>query len=79
MSTQTLPVGSPAMLLDVQTVADVLGCSTRHVQRLSDRGRMPTPVKLGALVRWPRATIEDWIAEGCPSHRPTRLEVKRAR
>jgi excisionase family DNA binding protein len=58
------PAASPA-LLDVQQVADLLNCSTRHVYRLADAGRMPQPVRLGALVRWPRHAIEDWIAAGC--------------
>lgn len=56
-------------LIDVATVADKLGCSTRHVYRLSDSGRMPGPVKLGALVRWSTAAIDRWIAAGCPSCR----------
>jgi excisionase family DNA binding protein len=59
---------SPA-LLDVTQVADLLNCSTRHVYRLSDGDRMPRPIKLGALVRWNKATIDAWLAEGCPSHR----------
>jgi len=64
-----------AALLDVKSVADLLGCSPRHVYRMADAGRMPRPVKLGALVRWRRCTgdpatgIEDWIAAGCPSCR----------
>ena len=69
------PVESLGKLLDVQTVAEMLGCSPRHVYRLSDSGRCPSPVKLGALVRWRRNTgdpatgIEDWITAGCPSRR----------
>ena len=55
----------PAML-DVQDVAGLLTCSSRHVYRLSDSGRMPRPVKLGALVRWRRAELEKWISDGCP-------------
>jgi excisionase family DNA binding protein len=58
-----------AEMLDVGEVARLLGCSTRHVYRLSDRGAMPPPVKLGALVRWPRRSLEAWIANGCPSAR----------
>jgi predicted DNA-binding transcriptional regulator AlpA len=58
-----------AALLDVRAVSRILGCSPRHVYRLSDGGRMPPPVKLGALVRWPRRLIEDWIASGCPTAR----------
>ena len=33
-----------AALLDVQGVAQLLDCSSRHVYRLSDAGRMPAPV-----------------------------------
>jgi excisionase family DNA binding protein len=58
-----------AALLDVQAVARLLNCSTRHVYRLADAAKMPPPVKLGALVRWRRAAIESWIAEGCPAVR----------
>jgi excisionase family DNA binding protein len=58
------PAATPA-LLDVRAVAKLLGCSTRHVYRLSDGGQMPAPLKLGALVRWRRQAIEDWIAAGC--------------
>jgi excisionase family DNA binding protein len=63
------PAEVSAKLLDVQAVAEMLGCSTRHVYRLSDAGRMPAPVKLGALVRWNRAEIEAWISQGCPPAR----------
>jgi excisionase family DNA binding protein len=68
MSVCTLPPAesSAAKLLDVQAVAKMLGCSARHVYRLSDSGKMPGPVRLGSLVRWSKASIEEWIAAGCP-------------
>ena len=53
-------------LLDVEAVARLCGCSAPHVRRLADAGRMPAPVKVGALVRWNRRAIERWIADGCP-------------
>jgi excisionase family DNA binding protein len=56
-------------LLDVRAVAALLHCSTRHVYRLADAGRMPPPVRIGALVRWSRRCVEDWIAAGCPAVR----------
>jgi excisionase family DNA binding protein len=56
-------------LLNVRQVAALLGCSPRHVYRLSDAGRMPAPVRLSALVRWRRTEIEQWIAAGCPAVR----------
>lgn len=55
----------PAMLT-IDQVARLLNCSTRTVYRLNDAGQMPRPVRLGALVRWNRSEIEQWIADGCP-------------
>lgn len=62
----TSPAEEPAKLLDVRAVAELLGCSARHVYRLADAGQMPSPVKLGALVRWSRSSIMEWIESGCP-------------
>jgi len=58
-------------LVDVRTVAAMCGCSTRHIYRLAAAGRMPAPVRLGALVRWNRKTIESWIDHGCPAVKRT--------
>ena len=67
---------SPA-LLTVRQVATMLGCSARHVYRLSDRGAMPRPTKLGdVLVRWNRSDIEAWVADGC---KPIRVAGKAVR
>lgn len=60
--------GRPAMLT-VHDVARMLNCSARTVYRLTDSGRMPRPVKLGALVRWPKVVVERWITDGCPNVR----------
>lgn len=62
---ESRPVVS-AELLDVRSVAVLLGgCSTRHVYRLADAGRMPPPIRLGSLVRWSRAQIMIWLEGGC--------------
>jgi len=67
----TLTQAEPsAKLLDVQAVAEMLGCSQRHVYRLSDAGRMPAPVRLGSLVRWSATAIREWIEGGC---KPVRI------
>jgi excisionase family DNA binding protein len=55
----------PPALLDVREVARLLNCSPRHVHRLSLAGKMPSALRLGALVRWRRGEIEDWINDGC--------------
>ena len=69
--------GLSAKLLDVKAVAQLLNCSSRHVYRLSDAGKMPRPVKLGTLIRWNRAEIDDWIAAGCPAVRTITGKKKR--
>ena len=61
----TSAVSAPSDLLNVRQVAARLGCSPRHVYRLSDAGRMPIPVKLGVLVRWRAADLDAWISGGC--------------
>lgn len=61
-----------SILLDVQAVAELLGCSPRTVYRFSDAGRMPEKLKVGALARWSKPAIAEWIAAGCPSIRNTR-------
>jgi excisionase family DNA binding protein len=70
----TQPVRDYAALLDVRAVAQLLGCSARHVYRLSDSGAMPAPVRLGALVRWRRSELDAWVAGGC---RPCRQGIGR--
>jgi len=56
-------------LLNVKQVAALLNCSQRHVFRLAETGQMPSPIKLGQLVRWNRSTLDQWIANGCESVR----------
>ena len=56
-------------LLDVEQVAALLHCSPRTVYRLADAGKMPRPLKLGALVRWRRDQVLAWINAGCPTCR----------
>ena len=56
-------------LLDINTVAERLGCSPRHIRRLVNSGDMPAPIKLGKLSRWDSESIDAWIAGGClPAH-----------
>jgi excisionase family DNA binding protein len=55
-------------LLDVGGVAKLLRCSVRHVYRLADAGRMPPPVRIGALVRWRLegpGGLKEWLDSGC--------------
>lgn len=63
--------GRRRAMMSVDDVAEELNCSSRHVRRLADSARMPKPIRLGSLVRWPRSAIEQWIADGCPNCRKT--------
>ena len=56
-----------SLMVSVAEVAEMLGCSKRHVQRLADSGRMPHPVKVGRLTRWKRDSVVAWIDQGCPA------------
>jgi excisionase family DNA binding protein len=63
------PKSAVTVLLNVRAVAELLGCSARHVFRLTEDKRMPAPVRIGALVRWRRADLDAWLAAGCPANR----------
>ncbi len=60
------PASTPELLDKRAVVALLGGCSTRHLYRMVDAGRMPRPLKLGGLVRWRRTDVLDWIRDGCP-------------
>ncbi len=63
-------------MLTVEGIRKLLNCSCRHVRRLVDSGKMPAPIKLGAISRWPAHVIDEWIAGGC---KPVRtVNVRRA-
>jgi predicted DNA-binding transcriptional regulator AlpA len=34
---------------------------------LVETGKMPRPLKLGALVRWRHADLDSWLNAGCPT------------
>ena len=70
MTTATMPERATGRKLgDVRAVAEKLDCSPRHVYRMADAGRMPSPLRLASLVRWDLEEIDRWIADGCPSTR----------
>ena len=53
-------------LLTVPEVAEICGVASETVRRLTDRGAMPMPVRLGRSVRYRIDEIEAWISDGCP-------------
>ena len=67
------PPNEKSGLIDANEVAKLLSVSPRMVWRLRDSGKMPMPVKIGSLVRWPREKIEAWIEAGCPREKKWKL------
>jgi excisionase family DNA binding protein len=65
-TTPTTEAATGAELVDVNAVAELLGCSATSVRRMSEAGAMPAPVRLRTLVRWRRAELTAWLAAGCP-------------
>ena len=52
-------------LLTLQQVAGILSCSIRQVQRLVKMGKLPPPIRILGLVRFPGSEIRMWIDSGC--------------
>lgn len=61
-SGKTLP-----LLLSSRQTSELTSIPLRTLWRYSRSGRMPPPKKIGALVRFSRTEIEEWIADGCPA------------
>jgi excisionase family DNA binding protein len=54
------------LLATAQEVAKLLKVSMRTLWRLRSAGKLPSPVRIGATVRWRLDDIKTWIAAGCP-------------
>ena len=55
------------VMITARQLAVLLQVSTRQVWRMLSAGRVPKPIRVGGIVRWRMAEVENWIAEGCPS------------
>ncbi len=64
------------LLISVQTVAKMLGISTRSVWRLHSAGKFIAPVRIGALVRWRHDDVERWVSDGCPEPTPSSVKPR---
>ena len=56
-------------LVDRKGVAAILGVGVRTVDRMNASEAIPTPIRIGRLVKWRRSEIIAWAAEECPSRR----------
>lgn len=68
-----------AALIDVNEFAGKLAVSAKHIRRMADEGRVPSPIRLGKRVRWNRKDVDAWIDDGCPEvRRPRMTQNKRS-
>ena len=56
------PFDSSAALIRAKEIAAYVGCTPKHIRKLSERGEFPKPVKAGRLLRWSRQSVERWLA-----------------
>jgi predicted DNA-binding transcriptional regulator AlpA len=49
-------------VLDVHDVARLLGCTERTIWRHEGKRLIPEARRVGGIVRWDRAEIEEWLA-----------------
>lgn len=55
-------------MLTATEVAERLRISVRGVWRQVSTGRLPEPIYVGRLARWPLSTLKSWMEQGCPSN-----------
>ena len=58
--------GSLPLLLKAECAARFLGFSKSEFYRLNTTGRIPSPIRFGRVMRWPRAVLRRWTEAGCP-------------
>jgi predicted DNA-binding transcriptional regulator AlpA len=53
-----------SLVLSAKQLAAELSVSQKTIRRMDAAGKLPRPIRLSpSCVRWPRATIESWLAE----------------
>lgn len=50
-------------MLTVKDVAAMLSIGVRSVWRKAQDGRLPPPIKMTGSTRWPKTSLQDWIAD----------------
>jgi len=55
------------LLLNAESVGELIGVSRSYVYQLQNAGQMPTPIKLGTRTLWRFDEIKEWTRAGCPA------------
>jgi len=54
------------LLLDAKMLGQRLHLSRRQIYRLMNAKKIPRPLRIGGVWRWPESQIADWVAAGAP-------------
>jgi excisionase family DNA binding protein len=54
------------IFVTAKQLAIMLACSKRTLYRMRSAGKLPSPLRIGGVVRWRLQDVQDWIAAGCP-------------
>lgn len=54
------------LLLKAEAAARFLGFSKSEFYRLNTTGLIPSPIRFGKVMRWPRSVLRRWTEAGCP-------------
>ena len=66
------------LLVDIKTVAKLLGRCTRSIQNDDAAGLIPRPISLSGSKRWRLKELRQWVLAGCPSREAWEAQKKGA-
>ncbi len=53
--------------ITAKQLAAILSVSKRTLYRMRSAGQLPSPLRIGGVVRWRLDEIINWIEAGCPT------------
>jgi len=58
------------LVVTAKQLAIMLQVSKRTLFRMRSAGRLPSPMRVGGIVRWRLEDVQNWISAGCPEIKP---------
>lgn len=58
--------GIGPVCISAKQLAIMLSVSKRTLYRMRSAGELPSPLRIGGVVRWRLDEITNWIRAGCP-------------
>lgn len=64
---RTVELDTGLVCITAKQLAIMLSVSKRTLYRLRCAGQLPSPLRIGGVVRWRLDEIINWIEAGCPT------------